>query len=149
MSSAKSEPAETRLAEIVQTMKSVAVVGVKSEKAAGEPAYDIPLMLQQRGVKIFPVNPTIKSTLGQPALKDVASVPERVDVLNVFRRVDAIPELADAVLALPAAKRPAVVWFQTGIRHDDAAARLRAAGFEVVQDRCIGVYAVRYRKSSR
>jgi len=37
-----------------------------------------------------------------------------------------------------------VVWLQTGIRHDDAARRLAAAGLDVVQDRCLGVYASRY-----
>jgi len=29
------------------------------------------------------------------------------------------------------------VWLQLGIRHDEVAAALEAAGIEVVQDRCI------------
>jgi predicted CoA-binding protein len=33
-----------------------------------------------------------------------------------------------------------VVWLQSGIRHDESAARLVAAGYRVVQDRCLGVY---------
>jgi predicted CoA-binding protein len=48
-------------------------------------------------------------------------------------------------LALPPERLPRVVWLQTGIRNDEAAARLAAAGIQVVQDRCLGVYAEKYR----
>lgn len=47
-------------------------------------------------------------------------------------------------LALPADRRPRVVWLQSGIRHDEAAARLTAAGIDVVQDACLGIYGSRY-----
>jgi len=67
-----------------------------------------------------------------------------VDVLDVFRRSDAIPALADQLIAMPAALRPRIVWLQSGIRHDEAAGRLAAAGMRVVQDRCLGVYVKRY-----
>jgi predicted CoA-binding protein len=70
----------------------------------------------------------------------------RPDIVNVFRRPDAIGEVADEVLALPPERRPAVFWLQTGIRNDEAAARVAAAGIKVVQDRCLGVYSRRYRK---
>jgi predicted CoA-binding protein len=75
----------------------------------------------------------------------VSALPAGVDVLDVFRRSDAIPELADQLLALPAERRPRTVWLQSGIRHDESAERLAAAGMKVVQDRCLGVYARRYR----
>jgi hypothetical protein len=42
---------------------------------------------------------------------------------------------ADEILRM--APRPAAVWLQLGIRDDAAAARLRAAGIAVVQDRCL------------
>ena len=42
---------------------------------------------------------------------------------------------AAEILALP--WRPAVVWFQLGIRNDVAAERLARAGIRVVQDRCM------------
>ncbi|HET6343563.1 MAG TPA: CoA-binding protein [Myxococcota bacterium] len=139
------EPTDARITEIVRQMRTVAVVGMKGEAARGQPAFDIPRMLQGRGIQVTPVNPTLKEALGVPSLPSVAALPGPVDVLNVFRRVDAIPQLADEVLALPPGRRPAVVWLQTGIRHDESAARLRAVGMTVIMDACLGVWATRVR----
>jgi predicted CoA-binding protein len=139
------EPSEARIGEIVRGMRSVAVVGMKGEAAAGQPAFDIPRMLQRRGVEVLPVNPTLREALGVAALPSVAALPRRVDVLDVVRRIDAIPALTDEILALPPALRPPVVWLQTGIRHAESAARLTAAGFTVVMDECLGVWAARVR----
>lgn len=137
--------AEEDLASIVRAMRTVAVLGMKGEDRPDEPALEIPRLLMQRGCRVIPVNPTLESALGERAWPDLASVPERFDLVDVFRRSEVIPEVADAVLALPAGRRPEVVWMQSGIRHDEAAARLAAAGIDVVQDRCLGVYASRYR----
>jgi predicted CoA-binding protein len=58
-----------------------------------------------------------------------------VDVIEVFRRPELLPGHAREILQLP--WKPAVVWFQLGIRHDGAAAELAGAGIRVVQDRCM------------
>ena len=97
-------------------------------------------------MRVIGVNPRVASALGEPTLRSLAELPAGVDVVDVFRRSDAIPEIADELLALPLEKRPAVVWLQTGIRHDDAAAKLVAGGYRVVQDRCLGVYTRRARR---
>jgi uncharacterized protein len=144
-SRAKLVESEDELAAIVRGMRTVAVVGMKDETRADQAAYAIPRMLWERGCQVVPINPTISAALGVPALRSVTELVERVDVLNVFRRADAVPALAQEVLSMPAARRPAVVWLQSGIRHDAAAQRLADAGILVVQDRCLGVYAARYR----
>lgn len=136
---------EEAIAEIVRGMRTVAVVGIKGADRPDEAAYTIPAMLAAQGREVTGINPTIPEALGRPTLPDVGALPGGIDVLNVFRRSDAIPALADAVLALPPGRRPRTVWLQTGIRHDAAAERLAAAGIRVVQDRCLGVYANRYR----
>ncbi len=63
----------------------------------------------------------------------------------MFRRPEFIEPLADEVLALPPERRPPVFWMQTGIRNEAAARKLTAAGIRVVMDRCLGVYAEKYR----
>ena len=135
---------EDELAAIVRGMKVVAVVGMKGEEQADEAAHGIPKLVQSKGRRVIPVNPKLSSTLGERGWPDLASVPDRFDLVDVFRRSEAIPSVADAVLALPPERRPRVVWLQTGIRHDEAAARLAAAGIDVVQDACLGVYSGRY-----
>ena len=137
---------DEQLAAIVRSMRTVAVVGIKDESRADQPAHEIPRMLADRGIDVIPVNPTIASALGKRALASVAELDRAVDLLNVFRRSDAIPGLADEVLGLPLDRRPAAVWLQTGIRHDAAAERMARAGIPVVQDRCLGVYVARYRR---
>lgn len=132
-------------AAIVRAMRVVAVVGMKDESRAGQPACEIPRQLVALGVEVIPVNPTIAAALGRPSRPRLADVAESFDVVNVFRRSERIPGLADEILALPPGRRPEVVWLQSGIRHDDAAARLEAAGIRVVQDACLGVEAARYR----
>ena len=135
---------EEDLAEIVRGMRTVAVVGIKGDDRPDEPAHSIPAMLAAAGREVTGINPTITAALGRPTLASVDALPAAVDVLDVFRRSDAIPALADALVALPAERRPRTVWLQTGIRHDAAAAAMAAAGMDVVQDRCLGVYLKRY-----
>jgi len=136
---------EEELADIVRSARTVAVVGIKDESDPTAPAFAIPKTLQSRGIRILPVNPKLSTVLGEPAYRDLASLLERPDVVDIFRRPDVIGALAEEILALPPEKRPAVVWMQTGIRNDAAAERLAGAGIRVVMDRCLGVYAKRYR----
>lgn len=134
---------EAALTAIARDMRTVAVVGIKDADEPDASAYGIPRLLADSGVRIIGVNPRVKEALGKPTLGALAELAEAPDIVNVFRRSEAIPQVADELLALPADRRPPVVWLQTGIRHDEAAARLVAAGFRVVQDRCLGVYSRR------
>ena len=121
----------------------VAVVGMTDGKKPGRPSFEIPQMMQARGIRVLPVNPMITESLGEKAvasLKELSVVPEVVDV---FRKPESIPELADELLALAPEKRAKVVWLQTGISHPEAEARLEAGGYQVVSDRCLGVYVAR------
>lgn len=136
---------ESELAEIVRAARTVAVVGMKDERDADAAAHAIPRSMQERGVRVIPVNPRIDTALGERAFAQLADFPERPDVVQIFRRSEAIPAVVDEILALPADRRPDVVWMQSGIRHDAAAARLAEAGIRVVMDRCFSVYAARVR----
>jgi uncharacterized protein len=140
---------EAELAQIVRNARTVAVVGMKDERDAEAPAHTIPRVMQARGVRVIPVNPGIAEALGERAYARLADVAEPFDVVQIFRRSEAIGAVADEILALPAERRPSVVWMQTGIKNDEAAARLGGAGLGVVMDRCFSVYAARYRAQQR
>ena len=136
---------EQEVIDIVKNAKTVAVYGMQDEAHMDRPAFQIPAMLHERGMKLYPVNPKIQFSLGEKALASLNDLPLSVDILDVFRRSDAIPELADEIIALPSEKRPKVVWLQTGITHPEAEAKLEKAGFKVVSDACLGVFAARVR----
>ena len=118
---------------------------MKDGRDPGAPAYRIPQMLRERGIRVIPVNPKFESIDGDPCYSSIAQVPEPFDTLDVFRAPKHIAGIADEILALPPDRRPRLVWLQSGIRDDAAAARLAAAGIQVVQDRCLGVDAARFR----
>ncbi|HEX6057910.1 MAG TPA: CoA-binding protein [Gemmatimonadaceae bacterium] len=120
---------------ILERTRRIAVLGIKTE-ASGAPAYYVPEYAQQAGYEVVPVPvyyPEATEILGERVYRTVAAVPGEVDMVNVFRRPADIPAHVDDIIA----KRPKVVWFQLGIRNDQAAERLARAGIEVVQDRCL------------
>lgn len=89
-------------------------------------------MLQRRGHRIIPVNPTCDEVLGERAYARLADIPEAVDVVDVFRRSDAAGAHVDEAIAIGAK----AVWLQLGVIDEDAAERARVAGLHVVMDRC-------------
>jgi predicted CoA-binding protein len=123
------------LVRILREAHTVAVLGAKPQ--ASQPAYYVPAYLVDQGYRIRPVNPTRAGTqiLGEPVVATLADLSEPVDVIEVFRRPEYLPGHAAEILALP--WRPAVVWFQLGIRNDAAAETLARDGMRVVQDRCM------------
>jgi predicted CoA-binding protein len=100
-------------------------------------------MLQKRGYTVLPVNPRIEASLGVKAVASLGELSVVPDIVDVFRRPEDIPAVADELLALPPEKRAKLVWLQTGISHPESEARLEAAGYKVVADRCLGVFAAR------
>ena len=54
--------------------------------------------------------------------------------MDVFRRAEDTPPIADDAVKIGAK----VLWLQTGIASDEAAARAAKGGLKVVMDDCIG-----------
>ncbi len=118
--------------------RRVAVLGIKTEAQAAQPAYYVPAFLAASGVEIVPVPvyyPEVESILGRPVFRRVADIPGPIDIVDVFRRPDDVPAHVPDLLA----KRPRAVWMQLGIRNDAAAEALAREGILVVQDRCLKV----------
>jgi hypothetical protein len=89
--------------------------------------------LQSFGYRIIPVNPTIDQVLGERAYPDLKAVPETIDLVDVFRSPEHVTAIVDDCIAL---HLPAL-WLQDGVIDEAAALRARAAGIQVVMDRCI------------
>lgn len=121
---------------LLEEAQRIAVLGIKTEAQAGQPAYYVPEYARGAGYEIVPVPvyyPEATEILGGKVYRRVSDVPGDVDMVNVFRRSTDIPPHIDDILS----KQPKSVWFQLGIRNDDAAERLARAGIDVVQDRCL------------
>jgi uncharacterized protein len=125
-----------RIAEIAARARRVAVLGIKTEAQSEQPAYYVPAYLASVGIEVVPVPvyyPDVREILGRPVYRRVADVEGPIDILDVFRRPQDVPAHLDDILA----KRPEVVWMQSGIRHDEVAKHLAREGITVVQDRCL------------
>lgn len=127
-----------RIADICRSARRVAVLGIKPESHADQPAHYVAAYLAEAGVTVIPVPvyyPDVTTILGAPVVRRVADAPGPIDIVDVFRRPTDIPAHVDDLIAAA----PKVVWFQLGIRHDESAERLARAGIQVVQDRCLMV----------
>ena len=127
-----------KIRELLRSVRRVAVLGIKTEAQADQPAFYVPSFLAQAGLEVVPVPvyyPEVKEILGRPVLRKLADVPRPVDLVDVFRRPADLAGHLDDLLAL----RPRAVWLQLGIRDDTFAQALARAGMQVVQDRCLMV----------
>lgn len=112
----------------------IAVLGIKEGER--RPGFFVPEYAQRAGFEIVPVPvfyPDATEMLGEPVHRTVSAIPGDIDMVNVFRKPQDIPPHLDDIIA----KHPKSVWFQLGIRNDEAAEKLARAGIDVVQDRCL------------
>jgi uncharacterized protein len=126
------------IAELLNDTRTIAVLGIKTEAQAGQPAFYVPSYLQSAGFQIIPVPvyyPKATHILEQPVYRRLIDIPIDVDLVNVFRRSEDVAPHVEDILA----KMPKAVWLQSGIRNDDVAETLAKAGIKVVQDRCLMV----------
>ena len=124
--------------EVLRETRSIAVLGIKPESHGDQPSHYVPAHMAAAGYDVIPVPvyfPEVKEILGRPVFRKLTDIGRSIDMVNVFRRPKDIPPHVDDIIAA----KPKIVWFQLGIRHDEAARRLAEAGIKVVQDRCLMV----------
>lgn len=123
---------------LLRATKRIAVLGIKTEAQAGQPALYVPQFLVRQGYDVVPVPvyyPDVTEILGKKVYRRLVDVPGDIDMVDVFRRPGDLAGHLDDILA----KKPKSVWLQQGIRNDAFAEGLSAAGITVVQDRCLMV----------
>jgi predicted CoA-binding protein len=120
--------------EILNTVKTVAMVGASPQNV--RPSYFVFKYLAERGYDMIPINPgqVGKSLLGKPFVASLQEIGRPVDMIDIFRSAEHVMPIVDIALTLN--PLPRVVWMQLGVRHDEAAAKLEAAGIKVVMNRC-------------
>ena len=117
--------------EILERYRTIAVVGLSSQ--TWRPSYSVSRYMQNAGYRIIPVNPNETEVLGEKAYPSLDDVPEPFEIVDIFRRPEHVPDVVEAAIR----RNARVIWMQLGVINDAAAARARAAGLEVVMDRCI------------
>lgn len=129
---------DRKILDTIRDSRTIAVLGMKPESHSSQAAHYVPAYMAQHGYDIIPVPvyyPDVTEILRRPVFRSLAAIGRPIDMVNVFRRPGDIPPHVDDIIAA----KPKYVWFQLGIRNDEAARRLAEAGIQVVQDRCLMV----------
>lgn len=121
----------TNPSELLQKYKTIAVVGLSPNRLRA--SNGVSLYMKSHGYRIIPVNPGHEEILGEKSYRTLEEIPEPVEIVNVFRRSEQTGPVFDAAIAIGAK----AVWLQEGIVNEEGAAKARAAGLDVVMDRCI------------
>jgi predicted CoA-binding protein len=125
--------------QILQESQTIAVVGLSNNPERA--SHEVAEYLQQHGYRIVPVNPVYagQRILGEPvyatlqeAADALAPQGRRIDIVDCFRRAEDIVPIAKDAIAV----RAGCLWMQLGIENQAAADLARAAGLEVVMNRC-------------
>ncbi|OJU88360.1 MAG: CoA-binding protein [Burkholderiales bacterium 66-5] len=134
----------SQLRSILARCRTIAVVGLSPQWH--RPSHFAAQYMQAHGYRVVPVNPLVAdkggSILGETAYASVTQAAEalsaqgrKIDMVDCFRRAEDIPPLADEAIAIGAS----CLWLQLGVVNEEAAAKARAAGLDVVQDRCVKI----------
>jgi predicted CoA-binding protein len=123
------------LRRLLKQCRTIAVVGLSAEWH--RPSYFAAKYMQTHGYRIIPVNPRYAGgeVLGERCVASLAEIDGPVDMVDVFRRSEDVGPIADAAIAIGAK----CLWQQIGVKNLEAAERARAAGLDVVIDRCVKI----------
>jgi predicted CoA-binding protein len=122
---------DARIRDLLLRTRRIAVVGAsdRPERAS----HGVLGFLLARGYDATPVNPGLagREIQGRAAASSLAEAAP-LDMVDVFRRSAEAGAVVDEAIRLGARS----VWLQLGVIDEAAAARARAAGLDVVMDRC-------------
>lgn len=129
-----SNPDDDEIRDILTTTRVIALVGWSPNPAC--PSHGVARFLVRHGYRVIPVNPGQAGgmALGETIRASLSDIAEPVDMVDIFRKSDAIGPIVDEALErLPELR---TIWMQLGLFHPEAAAKARARGIRVVENRC-------------
>jgi predicted CoA-binding protein len=117
--------------ELLRDARVIAVVGLSSDEM--RPSYGVAAYMKRAGYRIIPVNPNETEVLGEKAYARLEDVLEKIDIVDIFRRSMFVRGVVESAINVGAK----AVWMQEGVVDEAAAEVAKAAGLDVVMDRCI------------
>jgi hypothetical protein len=124
---------------ILQSSKTVAIVGVSSNRSRA--SYFVASYLKGGDYyKVYFVNPMIDTLFDQKVYNSLAELPEVPDIVDVFRKSSDTPGILDEAIAIGVK----TIWLQLGVSNDEVGERGRAAGLNVVMNRCLKIEHARF-----
>ena len=119
------------LKEIFENTKTIAIIGLSpnEEKASNKVAK----YLKNAGFKIVPVYPKGDEILGEKVYRSLKEIPFKVDMVDIFRKPEVIGQVVDAAIDRGDVD---TVWTQLGLVNNEAAAKAKDKGMNVVQNKC-------------
>ena len=128
------------LRRILGTCRTIAVVGLSPQWH--RPSFFAAKYMQGHGYRIVPVNPAAPEILGERSYPSVTAAAEalaaqgvKIDMVDCFRKSRDSPPIAGEAIAIGAR----CLWLQIGVIDEASASKARAAGMDVVMDRCVKI----------
>lgn len=119
---------------LLKESKIIAIVGLSDKKE--RPSYKVASYLKSKGFRVIPVNPNVKSSLGEKAYPNLLAIPKtmQIDIVDIFRQPDeVIPHMKEVI------ERGNIktVWLQDGVSSEETEEFARDFGLALVSNFCI------------
>lgn len=127
---------DAEIVSILAATRDIAVVGASNK--VERPSYGVMQFLIARGYRVIPVNPGLagQTILGETVVPSLASLVGSIEMVDVFRNAAEAAAVVDEAIAAKDRLGIQTIWMQLGVINEAAAERARAAGLNVVMDRC-------------
>lgn len=118
---------------VLERTKTIALVGASPRPDRA--SHRVGLFLTSKGYRVIGVNPgqAGKVLFGVTAVASLSDILEPVDMVDIFRRSEHVGPVVDEALGLDGLQ---TIWMQLEIVNEEAAANAKAAGVDVIMDRC-------------
>ena len=133
---------DDQIKEILNNSKTIAMVGVSSEKKGEDPknlkrkpANVVMKYMQGFGYKVIPVNPFAEGEMinGEKVVENLEKISEKVDIVDIFRPSKETPGFARQAVKIGAK----ILWLQYGIQNEEAKKISIDEKLQYIENKCI------------